>query len=160
MGFTVYWSRQPMLNQVFQRFKTLLPDMLEYSALQDTVSEVILIPTDSASTTERFWTRESSYREAFAKTSREPYTTDVMRACILMVELDMAPLESLSNDDEAVFSWLTQLEAVNRHFPLQSYERQASYFLKKELSSLLDKAPLNKQVEAVQMLRTTLQTIA
>lgn len=156
MGFTVYWSRQPVLNQVFQRFKTLLPDMLEHSTVQDSVSEVILVPTDSNSTTERFWTRESSYREAFAKTSREPYTTDVMRACILMVELDMAPLESLSNDDEAVFSWLTQLEAVNHHFPLQSYDRQARHFLKKGFSSMLDMAPLHKQIEAVQMLRATL----
>ncbi len=160
MGFTVYWSRQPVLNQVFQRFKSLLPDMLEYSTLQDTVSEVVLAPTDSASTAERFWTRDSSSREAFTKTSREPYTTDVMRACILMVELGMTPLESLSNDDEAAFSWLSQLEAVNRYIPLKTYEKQARYFVKKELSTVLDTAPLTKQVEAIQMLRTALSNTA
>lgn len=133
MGFTVYWYRQPVMNSVFERFKTLLPDMLEHSTVQSTVSEVVLIPTDSMniSPTEYFWTRDSSSGFAFAKTSRTPYTTDVMRACILMVELEMAYLDGLSNDDEDVFFWLTELEAVNCHYRLESYERQAKHFLKK-----------------------------
>lgn len=149
MGFTVYWSRQPVMNDVFQRFKTLLPDMLEHSTLQDTVSEVILVPTNDETQPERFWTRTSSSGFAFAKTSRTPYTTDVMRACILMVELGMAPLDSLSNDDEEDFPWFTQLEAVNRYVPLQTFKEQAIQFLKKDLSTFLDKAPLENQIEAV-----------
>lgn len=160
MGFTVYWSRQPVMNAVFERFKTLLPDMLEHSTVQPTVSEVVLIPTEdkNISPTERFWTRESSSGFAFVKTSRTPYTTDVMRACILMVELDMAYLDGLSNNDEEVFSWLTELEAVNRHYPLESYERQARHFLKKVLTTVLDNAPLKDQVEAVQGMINTLKT--
>lgn len=158
MGFTVYWSRQPVLNSVFERFKTLLPDMLEHSTVQNTVSEVILVPTDDTNQPERFWTRDSSSGFAFAKTSRTPYTTDVMRACILMVELNMASLDSLSNNDEDEFSWLTQLEAVNSHFPLQSYTKQANYFLKKDLATVLDNAPLKDQVEAVQAIITILKT--
>lgn len=162
MGFTVYWSRQPVLNQVFERFKTILPDLLEYSTVQSSVSEVVLVPTNEAdvAATERFWTRDSSYKEAFAKTSRSPYTTDVMRACILMVELNMSPLESLSNDDEAGFSWLEQLDAVNRHFPLQSYEKQANFFLKKELAAILETASLKDQLQAVQLLKSYRKAIA
>jgi hypothetical protein len=160
MGFTIYWSRQPVLNHVFQRFKTILPDLLEYSTLQDTVSEVILVPTNDETQSERFWTRDSSTGFAFAKTSRTPYTTDVMRACILMVELNMASLDSLWNDDEEEFSWTTQLEAVNRHFPLKSYDEQARYFVKKELTSVLENLSLKNQVEAVQNLIHTLKTTA
>jgi hypothetical protein len=121
------------MNAVFERFKTLLPDMLEHSTVQSTVSEVVLIPTneESVTATERFWTRESSSGFAFAKTGRTPYTTDVIRACILMVELNMVSLESLSNDDEENYPWLTQLEDVNRYIPLQTYERQVRHFLKK-----------------------------
>ena len=81
MGFTVYWSRQPVMNHVFEQFKTILPDLLEHSTLQDTVSEVVLIPNEGSDPTERFWTRDSSTGSAFTKTSRTPYTTDVMRAC-------------------------------------------------------------------------------
>jgi hypothetical protein len=132
MGFTVYWARQPVMHEVFNRFKTLLPDMLEHSTVQETVSEVILVPTSDEEQPERFWTRESSATEAFAKTSRTPYTTDVMRACILMVELGMAPLSSLSNDDREAFPWLIELEAVNRYLPLHTYKEQADYFTKKD----------------------------
>lgn len=159
MGFTVYWSRQPVLNSVFERFKTLLPDMLEHSTVQNTVSEVILVPTDDTQSPERFWTRDGSSGFAFAKTSRTSYTTDVMRACILMVELKMASLTSLSNDDETAFSWLEQLQAVNRHFPLQSYEEQAKYFLQKELSTILDSVPLQHQVEVIQALKNVMKSI-
>ena len=128
MGFTVYWSRQPVMHDVFERFKTLLPDMLEHSTVQETVSEVILVPTDDTDQPERFWTRESSSGFAFAKTSRTPYTTDVMRACILMAELGMVTLESLSNDDEEAFPWLEQLKAVNRYLPLKIYEELSVVF--------------------------------
>jgi hypothetical protein len=138
MGFTVYWSRQPVMNDVFQRFKTLLPDMLEHSTLQDSVSEVILVPTDDTDQPERFWTRESSSGFAFAKTSRTPYTTDVMRACILMAELGMVTLESLSNDDEEAFPWLEQLKAVNRYLPLKIYE---------ELSVVFDDVSLTNDIK-------------
>jgi hypothetical protein len=154
MGFTVYWVRQPVLNSVFERFQTLLPDMLEHSTVQSTVSEVILVPNDDTNQHERFWTRESSSGFSFAKTSRTSYTTDVMRACILMVELKMATLTSLSNDAENAFSWLPELEAVNRHFPLQSYEEQARQFVKKDLAAILEPLPLRQQVEAVQHLKT------
>jgi hypothetical protein len=146
----MYWVRTPVSHDVFQRFKALLPDMLEHSTLQDTVSEVILVPTNDELQPERFWTRTSSSGFAFAKTSRTPYTTDVMRACILMVELGLAPLESLSNDDETVFSWSTQLEAVNRYLPLKTYKQQALHFLRKDLITFLDSTSLENQIEATQ----------
>lgn len=158
MGFTVYWSRQSVSSSVFERFRTLLPDMLEHSTVQSTVSEVVLVPNEGSDSTERFWTRESCSGGAFAKTSRTPYTTDVMRACILMVELNMARLDSLYNDDEEEFSWTTQLVAVNRHFPLESYDKQASHFVKKDIAAVLYTLPLKKQVEAVQTLIHTLKT--
>jgi hypothetical protein len=161
MEFTVYYSRQPVLNHVFERFKTLLPDILEHSTVQSTVSEVVLIPNDdNCSPAERFWTRESLSGFAFVKTNRTPYTIDVMRACILMVELKMATLTSLSNDYEGEFSWLPELEAVNRYFPLQSYEEQARYFLKKDLAVILDNAPLKDQVEAVQLMKRCLKSVS
>lgn len=150
MGVTVYWSRQPVMHTVFERFKTLLPDMLEHSTMQSTVSEVILVPTDDELQPERFWTRESSSGFAFAKTSRTPYTTDVMRACILMVELGMVTLESLSNDDEEEFSWLEQIEAVNRYFPLSTYEDQSLYFVKKEMSAVFENVSLADEIKFIQ----------
>lgn len=159
MGFTVYWSRQPVLNSMFERFKTLLPDMLEHSTVQNTVSEVILVPNDDTNQPERFWTRDGSSGFAFAKTSRTPYTTDVMRACILMVELNMTSLKSLSNDDETAFSWLEQLQAVNRYCPLKTYNEQAKYFIQKELSAILESTPLEQQVEVVQALKNVMKTI-
>ncbi len=157
MGFTVYWSSQPVMNDVFQRFKVLLPDMLEHSTLQETVCEVILVPTNDEVQPERFWTRTSSSGFAFAKTTRTPYTTDVMRACILMVELGMASLDSLSNDDEEDFPWLVQLEAVNRYVPLKTYKEQSIHFLKKDLTTFLDKAPLENQIEAVKAMIAVLK---
>lgn len=150
MGFTVYWSRHPVMSSVFERFKTLLPDMLEHSTMQSTVSEVVLVPTDDQLQPERFWTRESSSGFAFAKTSRTPYTTDVMRACILMVELGMARLESLSNDDEEAFPWLEQLDAVNRYLPLTSYEEQALYFVKKDMSAAFENVSLTDEIKFIQ----------
>lgn len=159
MGFTVYWSRQPVLHDVFERFKVLLPDLLEHSTVQETVSEVILVPTRDEESPERFWVRESASGLAFAKTSRAPYTTDVMRACILMVELKMARLEHLLNDDEVAFPWLEQLEAVHRHIPLTSYEEQARHFVKKGVDAFLESVPLKDQVEAVKRIVNSLRGV-
>jgi hypothetical protein len=110
---------------------------------------VILVPNDDELQLERFWTRESCSGFAFSKTSRAPYTTDVMRACILMVELGMAPLSSLSNDDEEEFSWSEQLEAVNRYLPLSTYEDQATYFVKKDMSAVFENVSLTDEIRFI-----------
>lgn len=155
MGFTVYWVRQPVSHATFERFKTLLPDMLEHSTLQDSVSEVILVPTDDTLQPERFWTRTSSSGFAFAKTSRTPYTTDVMRAVILMVEFGMATLEHCYNDDGDAFPWSTQVEAVNRHLHLNTYNTQMAHFLKGDLDSVLEnKTPSDRLVTMQRMLES------
>ena len=61
------------------------------------------------------------------KTNRLPYTKDVMRALILMVEYGVT--FNLNHDDRDMSWYLEALEAVHAVRPLATYEQQKEYFL-------------------------------
>ena len=70
--------------------------------------------------------RDQKGSHSFCKTDRAPYTKDVMKALILMVEFGAAI--QLDHSDEDMTEWLTVLEFVQVLWPLVSYGHQKTYF--------------------------------
>jgi hypothetical protein len=63
----------------------------------------------------------------WSKTNRLPYTKDVMKALILMVEYGVT--YNLNHDDTDMSWYLTALDEVHAVRPLASYEWQKKYFI-------------------------------
>ena len=61
------------------------------------------------------------------KTNRDPYTKDVMKTLIIMVEFGAA--QNLDHDDEDMSPFLEALDEIQSIFPLVSYELQKAYFM-------------------------------
>ena len=72
----------------------------------------------------------------WAKTNRLPYTSDVMKALILMVEYGATC--NLNHDDTDMSWYLTALDEVHAVRPLASYKWQKKYFT--ELGTVKAKA--------------------
>ena len=64
------------------------------------------------------------------KTNRLPYTKDVMKALILMVEFGVT--QNLNHDDDSMAWYLTALDEIHAVVPLASYEMQKRYFVELE----------------------------
>ena len=69
----------------------------------------------------------SGFDVCWDKTNRQPYTKDVMRALVLMVEYGVT--SGLNHDDADMTWYLEALEDVHAARPLASYEQQKEYFL-------------------------------
>ena len=63
----------------------------------------------------------------WAKTNRHPYTKDIMKALILLVEYGVT--QGLNHSDADMTWYLDALEEVHIHHPLISYYQQKAYFI-------------------------------
>jgi len=62
----------------------------------------------------------------FEKTNRLPYTKEVMKVLVLMVEYGIT--QNLDHDDLSMSSYLEALNEVHGKHRLSSYEQQKAYF--------------------------------
>ena len=123
MGFTVYWESKPVSEKVLATFATTLKRVVRPGTLVEvTESAVAFNPPEDRG--ETFYVSKDDEGFHFCKTSREPYTADVLRALVIMVEIGMA--QDVRADDD--LGYMKELDYVNSIVTLQTLESQKAYF--------------------------------
>lgn len=125
MGYTVSWRQYHFTDFTYATILRILPTLIN----KDTPFRIhswgfCLGTPDDPAPIERV-----ASMCTFIKTNRLPYTKDVMKALILMVEYGAA--DQLTHDDDDMTWYLQALEEVHTIHPLASYEQQRAYFLQK-----------------------------
>ena len=123
MGFTVYWESKPVSEAVLATFATTLARVVRPTTVVEvTESAVAFNPPEDRG--ETFYVSKDDEGIHFCKTSREPYTADVLRALVIMVELGMA--QDVRADDD--LGYMKELEYVHYILTIQTLESQKTYF--------------------------------
>jgi hypothetical protein len=123
MGYTVSWEPLRFTNFTYQNVIATIPKVLT-PGIKFTEDEngftIGVNDNDSA------YFARTGFDCCWTKTNRLPYTKDVMKALILMVEYGVT--ENLSHDDTDMSWFLEALEDVDAKHPLTSYKWQKMYF--------------------------------
>jgi hypothetical protein len=122
MGYTVHWEQLPFSDFTWSTILTLVPKVIDCSLIITTWGLVLSESEDDTCCIERVPTQMT-----YSKTNRLPFTKDLMKTLILMVEYGAA--QQLNHDDDDMSMYLNALEEVNQIHPLVSYEMQKTYFL-------------------------------
>jgi hypothetical protein len=122
MGYTLQWEPLHWTDFTYKGILSVLPTILEGPYRLNTWG--FSIGPDENNCTP-FLRSGEGY--CWDKTNRLPYTKDVMRALILMVEHGVT--SGLNHDDADMTWYLEALEAVHAVRPLATYEQQKEYFL-------------------------------
>ena len=122
MGYTVQWEPLHWTDFTYRTVVAALPTILKGPFRVE--SWGISIGPDVNACTPFL---RSGFEVCWDKTNRLPYTKDVMRALILMVEYGVT--SGLNHDDRDMTWFLEALEDVHAVRPLASYEQQKEYFL-------------------------------
>ena len=123
MGFTVYWEAKSVSEDVFTTFITMVKAVLRPSVEVEVMPATFAFnpPEDRGET---FYVSRLDNGFHSCKTYREPYTSDVLRCLILMVEHGMA-FDIRADDD---IGYLKELNAVHSVHSLNTYNDQKDYF--------------------------------
>jgi hypothetical protein len=128
MGYTVSWEPLRFTNFTYQNVISTIPKVLSpgIKFTEDENGFTIGVNDNDCVYFARTVTEEASAMSCWAKTNRLPYTKDVMKAMILMVEYGVT--ENLSHDDTDMSWFLEALEDVDAKHSLTSYKWQKMYF--------------------------------
>jgi hypothetical protein len=122
MGYTVQWEPLHWTDFTYTIVVNALPTILKGPFRVE--SWGISIGPDVNACTPFL---RSGCEVCWDKTNRLPYTKDVMRALVLMVEYGVT--SGLNHDDRDMTWYLEALEDVHATRPLASYAQQKEYFL-------------------------------
>ncbi len=123
MGFCVQWFSKRVSNETIAALAEKVKDVLRPSVVVETTDSVLAFnPPDDRG--ETFYVSAQDSGHFNCKTYTQPYTVDVLRCLILMVELDMAN-EVFANADPG---YLKELDYVNSVCKLSTYETQKAAF--------------------------------
>jgi hypothetical protein len=122
MGYWVYWTQYHFTEFTYNNVYLQLSSMLQSNFRLEHWGFVIGNDEDNLACIERCPKMPTG-----CKTNRMPYTKDLMKALIIMVEFGAA--DKLGHDDTDMSWFLEALEEVNAKKPLVSYEQQKTYFL-------------------------------
>ena len=127
MGYTVSWEPARFTDYTYNNVITLLQRVLtpERGFRLESWGFVI---GDNENDRVRF--SRDGQQMCWEKTNRLPYTKDVMKALILMVEFGVT--QNLNHDDDSMAWYLTALDEIHTIVPLASYEMQHKYFVELE----------------------------
>ena len=120
MVFTVYWRRRSTTSETFKRFIAMVKVVYPHADSTD-VSLNIRGPQDTFTVN---MNAGASDTMQFCKTGNHRYTAEVMRALIIMVELNMA--YNVDADDNEL--WLEQLDHIASFVPITTYSKQREHF--------------------------------
>jgi hypothetical protein len=126
MGYTISWEPLRFTDFTYRIVLTLLPKIL----LADTTLRIEdwgFVIGESDDDCVPFL--RNGEQTPWSKTNRLPYTKEVMKALILMVEYGVT--SNLDHDDTDMTWYIEALDKVHSIHPLQSYEQQKAYFLNK-----------------------------
>jgi len=123
MGFTVYWESKPVSEDVFTTFVTMVRGVVRPSVEVEIMPATLAFnpPEDRGET---FYVSKGDNGFNCCKTRQEPYTVDVLRCLILMVEHGMA--FDIRADDN--LDYMKELKHVHSVYPLKTYNSQKDYF--------------------------------
>jgi len=125
MGYTVSWEQLPFSDVTYKIVTTLAQKVVNSKFRLESWGFVIGENENDSAPVERYPTQMT-----FVKTNRLPYTKDLMKVLILMVEYGAA--KNLDHDDNSMALYLSALEELNATHPLISYDDQKAYFIQKE----------------------------
>ena len=122
MGYTVYWISIHTDTETFNKFVKLAKELISLSPIVTESTFMVKPPIDQYG--ESFFV--SQYKDGFCccNSRREPYTDDIFKCLIIMVELGMA--KNISADDTEHYYEI--LDFVNTKIPLTTYEYQKNSF--------------------------------
>lgn len=129
MGYCVYWQPQSFSDPVYKKATFDIKKVIDPKLVIKEDKEGFSFETPEEGANQSFHISRNNYDQWFVKTSRLPYTHDVMMALIIMVEYGMA--SNLSSDDDDSSKFLAALNQVKTVFPdFLSYDSQLEYFNK------------------------------
>ena len=128
MGYTVSWEQLPFSDITYKIVCKLVPSVIKVKFALHLWGFVVGDTENDCVAVERFPTQMT-----YVKTNRFPYTKDVMKTLILMVEYGAA--HNLDHDDTDMSWFLEALNEVNIIHPLVSYTMKKEYFEKKALKT-------------------------
>ena len=123
MGYVVHWEQLSFSDFTYSTILKLVPKVVKCTFIQTDWGFVIGEDDNNSACIERYPTQITG-----SKTNRMPFTKDLMKALILMVEYGAA--RNLDHDDSDMSIYLNALEEVHVIHPLMSYEQQKQYFLR------------------------------
>jgi len=124
MGYTVYWTSVHSNTETFKKFVEMATKVINPAIYSITNESTFQFDSPNGNGGETFFVFQ--YKNGFSccKTSREPYTVDVFKCLVLMVDLGMA--KDICADDTE--SFYVALDAVHAKYPLNTYEKQKRMF--------------------------------
>jgi hypothetical protein len=126
MGYTVHWEQLPFSDFTWSNVLKLVPKVIYCNFTRTNWGFVLSESDNDSACIERYPTQLTG-----SKTNRLPFTKDLMKTLILMVEFGAA--KNLDHDDTDMSMFLNALDEVHSIHPLVSYEGQKMYFLEKPL---------------------------
>lgn len=121
MGYTIHWTQRHFTNFNYAAVVAVVPTVIDCKFRLDARGFVVGDNDDECLVIERVPTQPTG-----VKTDRLPYTKDVMKTLIVMVEFGSAL--DLAHDDTDMAAFLVALEEVHAVRPLGSYRVQKMYF--------------------------------
>jgi hypothetical protein len=124
MGYTLFWDQLCFSDITYKNVIKLIPLVIspDVKFSIESWGFVIGINDNDCAAIER-----TPSTLTYVKTNRLPYTKDVMKALILMVEFGAA--QNLGHDDHIMTLYLEALDEVHAKYPLVSYDLQKAYFM-------------------------------
>jgi len=121
MGYTVSWEQLAFSDVTYKIVTELVPTLINVKFRLERWGFVVGNNENDSLCIERYPTQMT-----FVKTNRLPYTKDVMKTLIIMVEYGAA--RDLHHDDINMTWFLEALEEIHAVSPLKSYYIQKAYF--------------------------------
>jgi len=121
MGYTITWKQLPFTNDTYKLVTDLIPKVINVNFTVEEKGFVVGNNDRDCLFIERFPKQITA-----VKTNRLPYTKDVMKTLIIMVEYNAAM--NLDHDDQNMYYFLEALDEVHAIHYLDSYEEQKEYF--------------------------------
>jgi hypothetical protein len=126
MEYRLSWNRLRFTEYTYKTILAILPKVLSPDTTLLVAPQGFLIgPTNDE--TQRVVFNRNGIQDSWILMNRAPYTKDVMKALILMVEYGIT--EDLDHSDRKMTRYLEALDEVHAKHPLMSYEMQKAYFL-------------------------------
>lgn len=121
MGYTIHWTQRQFTNFNYAAIVAVVPVVIDCKFRLDDRGFIVGDNDDECLVIEFVPTQPTG-----VKTDRLPYTKDVMKTLIVMVEFGAAL--DLAHDDRDMAAFLVALEEVHAVRPLGSYRVQKMYF--------------------------------
>jgi hypothetical protein len=125
MGYTIFWDQLQFSEFTYENVCMVVPRVVSVKFCREPWGFTVGDSVDNCVGIEK-----SPTTLTFVKTNRAPYSIDVMKTLIVMVEFGAA--WHLGHDDDSMALYLKALGEVHAIHPLVSYEQQKAYFLEQE----------------------------